>query len=183
MYMSRVGKQTIKIPSGVTVEVTSGLVRVKGAKTTLEQILHPAVTLRVEGDEVHVAVKHEEDKRERALWGTFASLLINMIEGVTKGYQKKLEINGVGYRAEVKGKDLVLNVGYSHPVVFPVPSNITITTEKNVVTVSGADKQRVGEIAAQIRSIRKPEPYKGKGIKYVDELIRRKAGKAGKAAA
>ena len=118
--MSRVGKQTIHIPPNVTVEVAPGVVRVRGAKTTLEQALHPSVSVTVQGSEAHIAVANPEEKRERALWGTFASLLLNMIEGVTNGFQKQLELNGVGYRAEMKGKDLVLSVGYSHPVVFSV---------------------------------------------------------------
>lgn len=181
--MSRIGKKLIEIPSGVTVGVSDGVVTVKGQKGELKRTVHPLVHVVVTNNEVTCSVGDETDKKTRALWGTFGSHITNMIEGVTQGYEKKLEVNGVGYRAEVRGKELVLQVGYSHPVHFAIPQGIAISVEKNVLTVNGIDKELVGETCAQIRKIRLPEPYKGKGIKYVDEVLRRKAGKAGKAAA
>ena len=141
------------------------------------------VRVNIEDNNIIVSVENEKNKLERSLWGTTRQIIENMIIGVTEGYEKKLEINGVGYRSEVSGKKLTLNVGYSHPVEFIVPDDVEVAVEKNVITVSGIDKQRVGEIAAQIRKVKKPEPYKGKGIKYVDEVIIRKAGKQAKSAA
>jgi large subunit ribosomal protein L6 len=125
-------------------------------------------------------VKNPEDKDDRSLWGLFRVLINNMVEGVVKGFEKKLEINGVGYKAAVTGRKLILNVGFTHPVEFVIPDQIEIKVEKNLVTIAGVDKQKVGQVAAEIRAIRKPEPYKGKGIKYLEEIIRRKAGKSAK---
>ena len=162
--------------------VEDGIVRVKGAKGELTLPLHAHVRVVVDpAKNVTVTVKDPENGDDRALWGLTRRLLENMIVGVTKGFEKKLEVNGVGYKVSMQGAVLKLDVGYSHDVDFPAPKGITLSVEKNVITVSGIDRQQVGEIASQIRRIRKPEPYKGKGIKYIDEVIRRKAGKAAKA--
>lgn len=178
--MSRVGKKPLLIPSGVQVTVADGTIAVKGPKGELKQALHPRVTVKIEGSELTVSVKDEQNIKDRALWGLFRRLVENMVEGVTKGYEKKLEINGVGYRASVAGKILKVDAGYSHDVDFDIPVGITIAVEKNIITVAGIDKQLVGETAARIRAIRKPEPFLGKGIKYADEVIKRKAGKTAK---
>ncbi len=176
--MSRVGKQLIKIPAGVEVKIDDGKIMVKGPKGQLQLALHHNVHINVADGAVTLTVDNAEDKSQNAIWGTFSSIVQNMIEGVTAGFSKKLEINGVGFKAAVSGKKLVVNAGFSHPVNFEIPQGIEIKVEANVISISGADKQVVGEVAAQIRKIRKPEPYKGKGIKYSDETIRRKAGKA-----
>jgi large subunit ribosomal protein L6 len=180
--MSRVGKKPIAIPSGVEVKIDDDKISVKGPKGTLEQEIHPLVTVAMEDNEVRVSVGDEEDVRQRALWGLFVRLIGNMVAGVTEGFEKKLEVNGVGYKVAMQGKTLKLDVGYSHSVEFDAPEGIELSVDKNVITVSGIDKQKVGEAAARIRKVRKPEPYKGKGIKYMEEVIQRKAGKAGKAA-
>lgn len=181
--MSRVGKKPLAIPAGVQVTVVGDVVKVKGPKGELQQTLHPHVSLKIAGSELTVDVKDTENLKDRALWGLFRRLVENMVVGVTKGYEKKLEVNGVGYKAAVAGKTLKLDVGYSHDVDFPIPPGITMSVEKNVVAVAGIDKQLVGETAAKIRAVRKPEPYLGKGIKYVDEVIIRKAGKTAKSGA
>ncbi len=182
--MSRIGKKTIIIPSGVDVKVDGSLVIVKGPKGELQQEIHKIITLEINDNKIDVKVPNEEANDQKALWGLFRTLINNMIVGVTEGFEKKLEINGVGYKASMNGQKLVLNVGYSHPVEFNIPEGINCKVEANVVTIAGSNKQLVGEVAANIRKVRKPEPYKGKGIKYSDEIIRRKAGKAaGKAAA
>jgi large subunit ribosomal protein L6 len=175
--MSRLGKLPITIPSGTDVRVQDGVIIVKGPKGELRQKLHPLVTVSVADGVATVSVADPENKKNRALWGLFRVLIQNMVSGVNELFEKKLEINGVGYKASASGSELTLNVGYSHPVKFPLPAGITVAVDKNIITVSGIDKQVVGEIAANIRKIRKPEPYKGKGIKYVDEILRRKAGK------
>ena len=175
--MSRIGKQPIKIPSGVDVTITDGVIHVKGPKGELSQRLHPMVIVAQEDGVLTVSVKDPAELAQKALWGLFRKLIANMVVGTTDGFLKKLEINGVGYKAEMKGKMLVLQLGYSHPIEFTVPAGLEIFVEKNVVTITGADRQVVGQTAAEIRSLRKPEPYKGKGIKYQDEIIRRKAGK------
>ena len=180
--MSRIGKQTTEIPQGVTVEVKDGMIVVQGPKGTLSRPLHPLVTLVVADNVVTVDVANKEDKKERSLWGTYASHVRNMIIGVTEGFKKQLEVNGVGYKVAMQGTDIKLDVGYSHPVIFNVPAEISASTEKNVITLESADKEILGAVAAEIRAVRKPEPYKGKGIKYMEEQIRRKAGKAAKAA-
>ncbi len=180
--MSRIGKKEIAIPQGVTVVVDNGQLKVTGPKGTLERPVHRAVTISVDGEIVRVDVQRKEDKNERSLWGTFASHVINMITGVTEGFKKQLEVNGVGYRVAMKGTDLNIEVGYSHPVEFKIPDGLTASVDKNIITIEGMDKELVGQIASEIRAIRKPEPYKGKGIKYIDEVIQRKAGKAAKAA-
>jgi large subunit ribosomal protein L6 len=183
--MSRVGKKPIVIPEGVEVKLDQDVLTVKGSKGQLTQSINKLVDVSVDEKEkqVVVSVKKENDSRQKAMWGLFRSLIMNMVLGVTEGFEKKLEINGVGYKANAAGKKLTLNVGYSHPVEFDIPEGIACTVEGNVITVQGIDKQLVGEIAANIRKVRKPEPYKGKGIKYVDEVIRRKAGKAAAKAA
>lgn len=179
--MSRVGKKPLEIPAGVDFTVDGASVRVKGPKGELAFVAHPRVTITKDGNTVSVTVVDTEKVKDRALWGLTRRLLENMVVGVTTGFEKKLEINGIGFKAAMQGAVLKLDVGFSHEVDFPVPQGIAITVEKNVITVKGIDRQLVGETAAQIRNIKKPEPYKGKGIKYSDETIRRKAGKAAKA--
>lgn len=181
--MSRIGKKTIQIPAGVTVTIQGSDVIVKGPKGELKRTLHPKVTAVIQDATVQVSVPNETDKFERSLWGTFAAHIMNMIVGVTTGYQKKLEVNGVGYRVALQGKDIRLEVGFSHPVIYAMPATVSATVEKNIITLQSADKELLGQVAAEIRAIRVPEPYKGKGIKYLEETIRRKAGKAAKAAA
>ncbi len=180
--MSRIGKKPINIPSGVEVKVNGGLVTVKGPKGELAQQLHPIVQAELKDKELLVNVPNPDDRSQRALWGLFRTLLANLVDGVTKGFTKELEINGIGFKAVAGPGKLVLNVGFSHPVEFMFPKDIQITVDKNLITVAGIDKQKVGQIAAEIRAIKKPEPYKGKGIKYKEEVIRRKAGKVVKGA-
>ncbi|MBU0597324.1 50S ribosomal protein L6 [Patescibacteria group bacterium] len=175
--MSRIGKRIIEIPQGVTVEVKDGLIVVKGPKGELKRVLNPLVTIIINNNEISVDVKNKENKKERSLWGTYGSHIKNMIIGVTDGFKKELEVNGVGYKIAMEGKDLKLEVGFSHSVLYNVPEGITVSVEKNLIKIEGADIELVGKVASEIRSVRKPEPYKGKGIKYVDEIIRRKAGK------
>jgi large subunit ribosomal protein L6 len=175
--MSRIGKSIIIIPANTQVKVEKGLVTVKGPKGELQQALHKDVMVEINGQEVTVKVTNETDRSIRALWGLFRSLINNMVVGVNDGFSKKMEIKGVGYKAQVNGQNLLLNLGFSHPVNFPLPKGISALVEGNFLTISGFDKALVGEMSAQIRKLRKPEPYKGKGIRYVDEIIRRKAGK------
>jgi len=180
--MSRIGKLPIEIPAGVDVTLSGAEVAVKGPKGMLRQALHPHVMITREENVLQVTVKDPENQRDHALWGLFQRLVANMVTGTTKGFEKQLEINGVGYKVASAGRSLNLSLGYSHPIEFTLPDGIDAKVEKNIITLTGIDKQAVGEIAAQIRRLRKPEPYKGKGIKYVGEVIRRKAGKAAKAA-
>jgi len=180
--MSRIGKQPVNIPEGTAVDIKVRAVTVKGPKGELSYIFHHLVNFEVKNKQVLVKVKNPEEKKSRELWGLSRVLIYNMINGVNKGFEKKLEISGVGYRASVSGKKLILNIGFSHPVEFDIPAGIEIKIEKNVITIAGLDKQLVGQTAAQIRALRKPEPYKGKGIKYIDEVVRRKAGKVVKTA-
>lgn len=179
--MSRIGRKPITIPSGVTVSVDGSTVKVKGPKGELARTFEPSMKVRVENNEVLVE-RPNDDKRERALHGLTRALIANMVTGVTDGFKKTLEIVGVGYRAEKKGKNLVVSVGYSHPVNYPEPSGITLSTPApTTIVVEGVDKQKVGQVAAELREFRPPEPYKGKGIRYQGEQVRRKAGKtAGK---
>ena len=179
--MSRVGKMPIAVPAGVTVEIAeNNKVTVKGPKGTLERVLPAEMEIKQEGEEITVT-RPNDLKRNRALHGLTRSLLNNMVVGVSEGYQKVLEINGVGYRAAKEGKTLTLTLGYSHPVVMTDPEGIESVCETaNKIVVKGIDKEKVGQYAAEIRGKRGPEPYKGKGIKYADEHIRRKVGKAGK---
>lgn len=181
--MSRIGKKPIEIPTGVQVTIENNTVKVKGPKGELSQEIHALVKVEQVENQLIVTVKDEENHKEKALWGLFRSLVNNMILGVTEGFEKSLEINGVGYKASMSGKNLILNVGFSHPVEFAIPEGIECKVEKNVITINGISKQVVGEVAANIRKVKKPEPYKGKGIKYTDEIIRRKAGKAAAKAA
>ncbi len=179
--MSRIGKQIISIPQGVTITVDEKKVIVKGPKGELVRKLNPLVKIVVEDNQVRVDVKNKENKKERSLWGTFAAHIKNMIKGVTEGFKKQLEVNGVGYKVAMQGTDIKLEVGFSHPVTYKVPNEVKASVEKNVITLESVDNEILGQVAAEIRAIRKPEPYKGKGIKYIDEIIRRKAGKtAGK---
>ncbi|GAB6177892.1 50S ribosomal protein L6 [Desulfobaculum senezii] len=177
--MSRIGKRPIAVPSGVEITVGKSQVDVKGPKGSLSTPLHHKIEVKQEGSEL-VVTRVDDSGLARAQHGLRRSLLANMVEGVTKGFEKTLEVVGVGYRVNVQGKKVVLNVGYSHPVEFDLPAGIEAKAEGTKLTISGCDKQAVGEVAAQIRRVRKPEPYKGKGIKYVDEVIRRKAGKSAK---
>ncbi len=176
--MSRLGKLPIAVPQGIEVKIDKDYIIIKGTKGELKQKLHPLVKVELVDQEIRVSVKNPEAKNEKSMWGLYRSLINNMVEGLDKGFQKELEVVGVGYRVSLSGKKLTLNVGYSHPVDFTLPDKIDAKVEGNKITVSGIDKQLVGEIAAQIRKVRKPEPYKGKGIKYSDEIIRRKEGKA-----
>ncbi len=175
--MSRKANKPIPIPAGVTVIVKDAVVMVKGPKGELSQPLHPLVRVVSEANDVVVSVVHPDDKLERALWGTFGSLIRNMLIGVTNGYTKQLEINGVGYQFEVSGQKLNIKAGFSHPVSIPIPTAVIVKQTKNVITLTSHDKQLLGQVAADIRKVRKPEPYKGKGIKYSDETIMRKQGK------
>lgn len=173
--MSRIGKQPIKISEGVEVKLDDDLILIKGPKGELKQKLHPDIEVEVKDKEVIIKLK--EGTKSTAIWGTFRSLVANMLKGVTEGFEKKLIFEGVGYRVNVEGKKLVLNLGYSHPIEIEALQGIEFKVEKNTIIVSGINKQLVGEVAANIRSKRKPEPYKGKGIRYEDEIIRRKVGK------
>jgi large subunit ribosomal protein L6 len=175
--MSRIGKKPIAVPSGVTANVEGQTVKVKGPKGALSVALHGDVAVKLEDGAIKVDPRFET-KRALSQWGTSRTLISNLISGVTKGFERKLEINGVGYRAAVQGKNLQLALGYSHDVVYPIPEGITIATPKPVeIVITGSDRQKVGQVAAEIREYRPPEPYKGKGIKYSDERIFRKEGK------
>ncbi len=174
--MSRIGQKTIAIPGGVTVTATASTVEVKGAKGTLSVPVHNAVTVKVAEDGVTVEKKHNAQIAQ-AMWGTMARLVENMIVGVTDGFTKTLELSGVGYRMAVKGKALDLALGFSHPVVVEIPEGITVAIEGHTMTITGIDKQQVGQFAANVRALKKMEPYKGKGFKYADEQVRRKEGK------
>ena len=178
--MSRIGRMPISIPAGVDVKIEAGnLVTAKGPKGTLTQQMHPAMTITQEGDVIHVTRPNDE-KANRSLHGLTRTLLHNMIVGVTEGFKKELDVNGVGYRVAKQGKDLVMNLGFSHQVVMSEIDGISIEVPNpNKIIISGPDKQKVGQFAAEVREKRPPEPYKGKGIKYVDEHIRRKEGKTG----
>ena len=177
--MSRIGRAPIAIPAGVTVTVDGTTVTVKGAKATLTRDVHPNMTVKVEGSEILVT-RPDDEKQNRALHGLTRSLIHNMVVGVTEGFKKELDVNGVGYRVAKQGKVLVMNLGYSHQVTMSEIEGITIECPTaNKIIISGPDKQKVGQFAAEVREKRPPEPYKGKGIKYVDEHIRRKEGKTG----
>ena len=178
--MSRIGRKPINIPAGVEAKFENGVMTVKGPKGTLTQNIHPNMTVEVNGAEINVT-RPNDDKENRSLHGLTRTLIFNMIVGVSEGYKKELEVNGVGYRVQKQGKELVMNLGYSHTVSFFDNEDITIEVPgPNKIIIHGIDKQKVGQFAAEVRAKRPPEPYKGKGIKYVDEVIRRKEGKAGK---
>ena len=175
--MSRIGKQPVAIPAGVTAKLDGQRIAVKGAKGELDFTAPDEVNITLDGNVVHVTPRHE-DKRSRAMWGTTRARVANLVTGVTKGFEKKLEINGVGYKAAIAGKNLQLSLGYSHDVIYPIPVGVSIvTTKPTEITVAGIDKRQVGQVAAEIRGYRGPEPYKGKGVKYAGEFIFRKEGK------
>ena len=177
--MSRVGKLPIAIPSGVTITIDDSLITVAGGKGTLTQFTMPLITVRQEGDQLIVSRANDEPK-VRAKHGLMRALLNNMVAGVSKEFSKKLEINGVGYRVAMQGVDLKMNLGFSHDVIYKMPLGVTAKIDQNTITVSGIDIQQVGQVAAEIRALKKPEPYKGKGIKYEGERLIRKSGKSGK---
>ncbi len=177
--MSRIGKQPVDIPSGIEVKLDGSKLLFKKENKTREVETKNNVDIKIEDNKIIFAPKGE-DRQSRAFWGTYRSLANNIVIGLTKGFEKKLEINGVGYRAAVKGKVLELQLGFSHPINYEIPEGIEIKVEKNIISIKGDDKQLVGQVAAEIRSFRPPEPYKGKGVKYVDEVIIRKAGKTAK---
>lgn len=177
--MSRIGKLPITIPSGVTITVDANEITVAGPKGTLKQFTMPGIMVKQEDNQLVVARANDE-AANRAKHGLMRSLLNNMVQGVTQGFSKKLEINGVGFRAALQGASIKLNLGFSHDVMFALPQGVVATIEQNTITISGIDKQQVGQVAAEIRALKKPEPYKGKGIKYADERIVRKSGKSGK---
>lgn len=178
--MSRIGKMPVAIPKGVEVKADGGKVRVKGPKGELASAIPSGLTVTIADGQVNIA-RGSDEPQARAIHGLLRSLVANNVEGVTKGFTRELEISGVGYKAEVKGKSVVFSLGFSHPVDFPIPEGIAIAVDAKAgkLTVTGADKQRVGQTAAEIRKLRVPDPYKAKGIKYADEVIKRKVGKAG----
>ena len=187
--MSRIGKKPIEIPKGVEVKIEDGKVAVKGPKGELSKEIRPEIRVEIKNEKLYVFPKEEiqensvvkkdsgETKRIKAFWGLTRSFLANTINGVVQGYEKKLEIQGLGYKASLEGNDLILNIGFSHPKKIEMPEDIKLSIEKNIITVSGLDKELVGQIAAKIRKVRPPEPYKGKGIRYVGEVVRKKVGK------
>jgi large subunit ribosomal protein L6 len=190
--MSRIGKKPIEIPSGVEVKIEGNKVTVKGPKGEISKEFRPEIGFEIKEGKIFVFPKEDKKKKKfaggkakiiKSLWGTYRQLIFNMIEGVVKEYEKKLEIEGLGYRASMEGENLVLRVGYSHPVIVKPPEGIKISVEKNIITVSGIDKELVGQVAANIKKIKPAEPYKGKGIKYLGEKIRRKVGKKATAVA
>jgi large subunit ribosomal protein L6 len=175
--MSRIGKKPVAVPSGITANVEGQTVKVKGPKGALSFVVPDDVAVKLDGGQIKIDPRNET-KRARSQWGTSRTLIANLIAGVTKGFEQRLEINGVGYRAAVQGKTLNIALGYSHDINYPIPEGITIVTPRPVeIVISGADRQKVGQVAAEIREYRPPEPYKGKGIKYADERIFRKEGK------
>jgi large subunit ribosomal protein L6 len=174
--MSRIGRKPITIPAGVTVDMVDSHIKVTGPKGTLELDLMPGINASIDGDTITVTKAMETPETDRS-YGLMRTLINNMVVGVSTGFTRALEINGVGFRASVAGNTINLSLGFSHPVVFNLPQGVEAKIEKNVITLSGFDKQQVGQVAANLRALKKPEPYKGKGIKYVEERIRRKAGK------
>ncbi len=174
--MSRIGKKPIVIPENVEVKIEAGQIIVKGPKGELKQSIPSQIKLDLTDKEL-IVIPQEKSKNTPALWGLIRTLVFNMSKGVTEGFEKKLEIEGVGYRVSLQGNKLILNVGLSHPIEIEAPAGIEFKVDKNIITVSGIDKQLVGQVAAKIRAYRKPEPYKGKGIRYLGEVVRRKAGK------
>jgi len=174
--MSRIGKKGIDIPEKTEVSINSGVVSVKGPKGSLERNFRPDISITIEGNHILLSIP-KENKQIKALWGTYASHIKNMVKGVNEGFEKKLVLEGVGYKSQVSGSKLVLALGFSHPVEVEIPAGLNMKTEKNILTISGIDKELVGSFAAKIRDLKKPEPYKGKGFHYSDEVIRRKQGK------
>lgn len=177
--MSRVGKLPIKLPSGVTITVDDQAIVVNGSKGSLSQFTMPGITVSNNDGEI-IVTRVNDDPKNRAKHGLMRALIANMVTGVSEGFSKKLEVNGVGYRVALAGNDLKMNLGFSHEVVYALPQGVSAVVEQNNITISGISKQQVGQVAAEIRSLKKPEPYKGKGIKYADERIVRKSGKSGK---
>lgn len=177
--MSRVGKKPIPVPEKTKIAFDNRVVTVEGTKGKLSRTIHPDVDLKIENDQILLSVRRN-DKKTKAQWGTARAVVANMVTGVSKGFERVLEINGIGYRAEVKGNVVDLNLGYSHPISFELPEGISAQVEKNTIRLSGIDKEKLGFAASSIRKFRPPEPYKGKGIKYAEEHIIRKAGKTGK---
>src|SRR5665648_117109 len=178
-YMSRIGKMPINIPKGVKVELNNNNIKVSGERGTLERSFHPDMQVKIENDKIYVS-RPSEDKFHRSLHGLSRALINNMVKGVSLGFEKTLEIQGVGYRAVLEDGKMVIQIGYSHPIKVDTPKGIEFEVEKQkIIKVKGIDKQQVGETAAKIRLLRKPEPYKGKGIRYIDEVVRRKVGKTG----
>ena len=180
--MSRIGRKPIPIPSGVTVTIEGALVRLNGPKGNLSATFRPEVDIKQEESQLVITAKDPSRKDHRAYWGLTRALLRNMTEGVAKGFERRLELQGVGFRAQAQGAGLVLALGFSHPVNFELPQGVTAKVEKNIIVLEGIDKQLLGETAASLRRLKPPEPYKGKGIRYVDEQVRRKVGKVVKAA-
>ncbi|MFO7715077.1 50S ribosomal protein L6 [Desulfosarcina sp.] len=177
--MSRVGKKPIAIPAKTSIDFKDSVLVVKGEKGTLTRTIHASVGLEIKDNVISIIID-QEGRKARSIQGLTRSLVANMVNGVSKGFERILEINGIGYRAEMKGSSIVLNLGYSHPIDFPLPDGISAKIEKNnVIKLTGIDKEQVGQTAASIRKLRKPEPYKGKGVKYAEEHIQRKAGKTG----
>ncbi len=174
--MSRLAKKPILIPKGTTVAVSNGVVSVKGPKGELSRTFRPIISIEATPESITLDIK-STSKEARALWGTYASHIKNMLAGANKPFVKKLIIEGIGYKADVKGADLVLSLGFSHQIIKPIPKGLTITSEKGLVTITGVDKEMVGSFASQVRALKKPEPYKGKGIRYENEIVKRKAGK------
>lgn len=175
--MSRVGKQIIKIPAGIEIKLDGGMLSVKGPKGELsKEFKTKIVSVDIKDGEITFAPKNEENST-KALWGTYAALVKNMIKGVSEGFEKKLVLEGVGFKSEVTGTDIKLALGFSHPVLVPIPKDLKVTAEKNIITITGPDKEVVGQFAAMLRDFKKPEPYKGKGLRYDGEFIRRKQGK------
>lgn len=177
--MSRLGKKIIPIPAGVEAKFEAGVFSVKGPKGSLKREINDKVGVVIDGANLTTNIKNGSEN-ESAIWGTYASHILNMLDGVTKGFEKKLQIEGIGFKAEVKGNTIVFNLGFSHQITLEIPEGLAVTHEKGNLTVSGIDKEAVGAFAAKIRDLKKPEPYKGKGIKYADERILRKSGKSGK---
>ena len=177
--MSRIGKKAVVLPSGIEAKLDNTKLIISKGKDIKELETYGRVNIAIENNMINFSVENE-DRESKAFWGTYRALTNNMVIGLDKGFEKKLEINGVGYRAAIKGKELELNLGFSHPINYPIPSGLNITVDKNIIIVKGSDKQQVGQVSAEIRAFRPPEPYKGKGVKYVDEHIVRKAGKTAK---
>lgn len=174
--MSRIGRTPIEIPAGTTVEIAGNIIKATGPKGALEVALLPGLSVKLDGSIMQVSKVRDDEETQRT-YGLQRTLINNIVVGVSTGYERRLEINGVGYRANVAGRTLNLSLGYSHPIEFALPEGIEAKVEKNIIVLNGADKQLIGQVAANIRALRKPEPYKGKGIKYIEERIRRKAGK------
>lgn len=179
--MSKIGKKLIQVPKGVDIKIDGGSISVKGPKGELKRMINGAVSISVADGNISVILKEGQDRNE--LWGLSRALIANMVKGVSDGFEKNMEFEGVGYKANVKGTDLELNLGYSHPILIKIPEGVTVKVEKNVIKVGGIDKELIGHFAAEVKSKRLPEPYKGKGIRYAGEVIRRKAGKKAATAA